>query len=225
MNYLIAHHLGMGDHIILNGLVNHIYERENKKGKKVFLLCYEHNLRNVKRMYDNKDIQFVTVKENTEIKQALINFNGEVEDLHLWTEHKAKYSDVGDEAFFINFDYPVELLTSFNIRRDLIKEKKALNKLTSGEKNYIFIHDDKERGFPIDENRLPKGYKIVRADKETPLFDLLLLFENAKEKHVISSSFLCICLAMKMKNTFAHLYIRNQYLKNYLEKYNINCLM
>lgn len=225
MNYLIAHHLGMGDHIVLNGLVRHIYEREKANNNKVFLLCYKHNERNVRRMYDDTDIDLVIIERNDQIQDAIQSFSGKVEDLHLWTEEKARYVDVGDEAFFINFNYPLSLLQNFKIRRDLKLEKKALHKLTSGEKNYIFVHDDAERGFPIDENKLPKGIKVVRADKETPLFDLLLLFENAKERHVISSSFLCICLGMKLPNTFAHLYIRNQYLQNYLEKYNIKCFM
>lgn len=224
-NYLIAHHLGMGDHIVLCGLVRHIYEREKANGNKVYLLCYKHNERNVKRLYDDTDITLQIIERNEEIQPAIRGFDGTVEDLHLWREPKARYVDVGDEAFFINFNYPIELLTKFSIRRNEKAEKAALHKLTNGIKKYIFVHDDAERGFPIDESRLPKGMKIIRADKETPLFDLLLLIENAQERHVISSSFLCICLAMQLRNSFAHLYIRNQYLQNYLEKFNIKCLM
>jgi hypothetical protein len=223
--YLIAHHLGMGDMIVLNGLVRHIYDRESKAGNEVHLLCYEHNHRNVARMYDDIDMKYVLIKTNDEIGAAMRSFDGKVEDLHLWSEPKARYADVGDEAFFINFGYNLSLLTSFGIRRDMEREKEVLYKLTSGNKKFIFVHDDAERGFPIDESKLPAGYKAVRADKSIPMFDLLLTMERAKECHVISSSFLCIGIARAMKNIVAHLYLRNDYLKNYLDKYGIKTLV
>lgn len=222
--YLIAHHLGLGDHIVLNGLVRHIYAREKANGKEVYLLCYQHNARNVSRMYDDTDIKFLFIDNSYQISDAIARFDGEKEDLHLVGDIKYQYADYGDEAFFFNFGYDVNLLTSFSIRRDLEKEMKVMEKLTGGEE-YIFVHDDLERGFPIDENKLPNGLKIVRAEKDIPMFDLLMTMEYAKECHVISSSFLCICIANKFDNCIAHLYMRNQYLEKYLNKYGIKTLV
>lgn len=43
----IHHHLGLGDHIICNGMVRYFY----KKYKKILLFCYTHNYENVNYMY------------------------------------------------------------------------------------------------------------------------------------------------------------------------------
>lgn len=228
--YLIAHHLGMGDHIILNGLVRHIYNIERHHHEEVWLLCYEHNARNVSRMYDDIHIKLLLIPfDQTKIGEVIQRFReegGRVEDLHLVNEEKGRYSEIGDEAFFYNHGYNIELLTQFKIQRNYEREYEVYSKLTDCSLNYIFIHDDIERGYEIDKRHLPIGdYKIVRASKDIPMFDLLLLMERAKECHVISSSFLCIGIASKMKNMTAHLYMRNDYLNNYIKKYGIKTIV
>lgn len=216
----------MGDHIVLNGLVRHIYKREKHSCDKFYLLCYEHNAANVRAMYaDLPKLDLLLIKTDSEIVPAIESFDGRKEDLHLDQDGYALYDKIGDEAFFISKGYPVSLLTKFKAPRNKQKEAELKQQLTGGDPNYIFVHDDAERGYPIDETKLPQGYKIVRAPKEIPMFELLGLIEDAKERHVISSSFLCICIAMKLPNTTAHLYIRNGYLKNYLEKLKISVLI
>ena len=43
----IYHHLGLGDHIICNGLVRFLQKKHNQ----VSLFCYQHNIENVSFMY------------------------------------------------------------------------------------------------------------------------------------------------------------------------------
>ena len=224
-NYLIAHHLGLGDHVVLNGLVRHIFNREKDSHERIYLLCYEHNLPNVKRMYSDIPLNYVLITHNSQIANAIKNFDGSVEDLHLNGKEVYKYPDYCDEAFFLNFNYPVELLQEFKVERDRDRESfVSLNLHAYGE--YLFVNDDPERGLSIDESKLPQGIRIIRPGREIPMFDLLGVMENAKECHFISSSFLCIALAYKglIKNAVAHLYVKNVFLSNHLNKYGIKTI-
>lgn len=231
MKYLIAHHLGMGDHIALNGLVRHIYAREVSNGNEVWLLCYQHNLNNVKFMFMDLKLQYSIIESQTEITNRINIFEGKVEDLHLWGGQSFNYEEYADEAFCLNFNYPTSLLHEFKIIRSLDGERTAEQKLfhqyniKDGEK-FIFLHDDPKRNLLIDWSKIPKGVKVVRPGTDIPLFELLGVMEKADECHLISSSFLCIALYAKVcKNVTAHLYVKNEYLKPYLEKNGIKCLI
>lgn len=224
--FLLAHHLGMGDHIVLNGLVRHIYQRESANGNEFWLLCYTKNYRNVKRMYEFDNINLLCIDRQDQIGSAINNFQGKVEDLHLWGKEKFTYPEYADEAFFLNFGYPVSLLQEFKITRALEAELQAKRKLDA-EGEYIFVHDDPERNLIIDEKYLPKDVKIVKPGNEIPMFDLLKVMADAKECHFISSSFLCIALAYKglIKNATAHLYVKNDFLAKHCNKYGIKTIV
>ena len=56
MSTLIHHHMGLGDHIICNGLVREL--RSSIKGK-LTLACKQHNLPTVKDMYSDLDINYL----------------------------------------------------------------------------------------------------------------------------------------------------------------------
>ena len=51
-NLIIHHHLGLGDHLVCNGLVNEI-----SKTRKIFLICKMHNYFAVRHLYkENKNV-------------------------------------------------------------------------------------------------------------------------------------------------------------------------
>ena len=80
----------------------------------------------------------------------------------------------------------------------------------TGEK-YIFIHDDKSRGFAIDESRITSGYKKIYNDNSIPLFHCIGLIENAEEVHVMQSSIKDLINSFKLGKPrfFLHEYVRN----------------
>lgn len=222
--FLLSHHLGMGDHIILNGLVRHIYERE--KDCEFWLLCYERNAKNVRTMYADLDIHLLTVKDDdSDIEKTIHEFNPDkYEDLHLNETGHSLYADIGDFAFFDTFGYDRKLLNAFKLFRPEREEKSIISNYALPE-SFAFVHDDRERGYEIDKNRI--GLPIISVPKSVPLFDCLPLMKKAKEVHVISSAFLCLCIVREdLRNkTTAHLYVRNPYLKNYLEMVGIKTLV
>ena len=60
----IYHHLGLGDHIICNGIVRHY----NEIFKSVTVFCKPHNFTNVEYMYrDNGSIIILPIGEDSDI--------------------------------------------------------------------------------------------------------------------------------------------------------------
>ena len=150
MNKLIAHHLGMGDHIVHCGLVRHIYKRDVRKYDTIFILCYRHNAENVKRMYEGLNkIELLIIDNENEIGTAIDNFVGDKEDFHLDQQGYELYNQIGDDAFFENKKYDKKLRKEFQVKRDLKKELEHFNNYASSHTEYIFVHDDLQRGYEI----------------------------------------------------------------------------
>lgn len=218
-NFLLSHHLGMGDHIAIGGLVRHIYHREATNCNEFYLLCYKHNEVNVARMFDDlPKLKLLTINHVDEIHGAIQSFNGKKEDLHLG-DKEYLYAQLADDAFYTCFGYDKALRRQFTFRRDYKKEAVWVEKFVGDKKDYIFIHDDEPRGYKIDESKLLNLPK-VRIPKEVPLFESLGIIEGAMECHVISSAFVCLLQSMPAlnKNVTVHTSVRNEYLKEYFER-------
>lgn len=225
MNKLISHHLGMGDMIVHNGLVRHIYKRDYRKYQTIYLLCYKHNAANVRRMYDDlKKFALLEIENEYQIGNAIDSFIGDKEDFHLDQEGYTLYDQIGDDAFFLNKNYDKSLRKQFKISRDSNIENEVYNKLINGVSDYIFVHDDQERGYKIPDDKLPPLPR-VRIPKSVALFDTLKIIENAKECHVISSAFVCLLQSMPSlnKNVTVHTSVRNPHLQNYFQNDGLIC--
>jgi dTDP-glucose pyrophosphorylase len=93
------------------------------------------------------------------------------------------------------------------------------NQLNDNDKNnYIVIHDDKARGMFIDENKLPKDYQIIQLDNRSKIFyDLVPLLINAKEIHLINSSYALLAyhyncsFGLIKAPIYIHLYSRDRF--------------
>jgi len=199
----IYHNLGLGDHIICNGLVRSYA----KKYDLVWVFCKPHNANNVEYMYrdndriltlpmDQKDIMgFIQLnREPCLIVRSVSEFN-DVFDVHIYKKAK------------LDFMYKWSM---FGLVRDSGREKRLFIRLGLKENDeYIFVHDQQER--LINESRLPKGFKVVKPiHLDGFIFDYLYTIERAKEVHCIDSSFINLidCLQLRDKGLFFHKYVR-----------------
>jgi hypothetical protein len=203
----IYHHLGLGDHIINNGMVRHFY----KEYGAITLFSYHHNVKNVSYMYrDLKNFQVVGASsdyqidsyiDKTDIDCIKIGFG----DLELSDDNpfdKAFYKLAGLD-FSIRFD-------EFYFERDIEKEKNVLEYLNPTGEKYVFVHDDSSRGFSIDLEKVKTNHKIIMNDKQFNVFDYLTLIENAEEVHFMQSSFKELICSYKLDKPtlYQHNYVR-----------------
>lgn len=179
---LIHHHLGLGDHIICNGLVRTLIKSRNIK-----LAVKEKNLKNVARMFKDCDIEYFIADENESTGNLGWCFGGD-KNINF------------DESFYkqANVDF-TERWQSFYIERDYQKETLVCDHLNLPSK-FALIHNTASAGtVNIDtETNLP----VIRMEKtpaEDTMFDWMGVIERATEIHCINSSFIHLVDSMLPK--------------------------
>jgi len=196
----IYHHLGLGDHIICNGLVRELIKPdENYK-----MFVKQHNLTSVRFMYkDLKNLDFI-VGDDKYVNDFILHNNIKNDDLIVAGFVRHNLSKEFDDSFYLqnNISFNKRWI-SFKIERDLESEKKLFDKFDVVENNYVFVHDDKDRNFNIDENFIiNKTLKVVRPviGYTDNLFDYCYLMEKSYESHFIDSSFKLLFDSLKLRN-------------------------
>lgn len=205
MSLYIYHHLGLGDHIICNAIVRK-YANENDI---VYLFVKSHNYDSVQFMYrDLSNVELIT-GDDKEVKKFLnknnikniLKIGFENLDIKLIHFEKSFYKQVG-----IDFE---KRWTDFFVQRDNLREDELYNSYNINE-NYVFLHDDEERGFKINEKHIVnKDLRTIKPIKSltSNIFDYLKILENATEIHCIDSSFKLISDSINIKSNliFYHL--------------------
>ena len=102
---------------------------------------------------------------------------------------------------------------SFFIERDFEKER-ALFERVAPKKDYAFVHEDPERHYIINRDKIGGDCEIITPDKKITenIFDYCTIIEKAKEIHVIDSSFMFLIDCLNYENPdqklFVHRYAR-----------------
>ena len=172
----IHHNLGLGDHIIYNGIV-----REYAKNGKVGLFCKAHNIPSVRFMYRDIDVEVIDVDgiDSTNIKDYYLRLEITGESP---TEHSGAFNDIFYNMAGID---PAKKWELFHVERDLELEERIFSEYGVGPYEYVFVHDDKKRKLNLDVD----GIRPIVGLTEN-IFGYCKLIEMAKEVHCISSSFL-----------------------------------
>lgn len=215
----IYNHLGLGDHVICNGL----YRELNNINEIYTLFVKQHNIKTVDFMI--KDLNNIVIKSVSDDNEVLIYLR----------DNNVNKSDViiigfchlplvgakdFDDSFYIQHNVPFEKRwSSFKCKRDIDSEKNLFNKFGVKEDEYVFIHDDISRGYEIDESYvINKDLPIVRPIKGLTdnSFDYCYLMEHSKESHFIDSSFRLIfdSLQLRSDNIFFHINLKNGKIKD-----------
>jgi len=185
---IIYHHLGLGDHIICNGLVRHFAETDD-----ITLICKNKNYNNVKFMYrDNPKITIHKVENDTEakefcdsqhlIKVLRIGFavGSEKHPYCLWDENFYKNAN-------INFEYS---WSKFFVNPNLDRCEQVFKELNPNKESYIFVHNiDSTKIDRIDYSVISKSKKKILSDTNIDFFDYYSIIQRASEIHCIDSSF------------------------------------
>ncbi len=126
-----------------------------------------------------------------------------------------------DEAFYYQAKIPLEKRWSnFNYTRIESKESAIVQHFRGKSlKPYIFLHEDKARGFVINKSFIQSKFEIVQPDPtlKFSIFDYRSLIEGASEVHCIESSFSIFIdqLTATNQHLFAHRYARPEAKSSY----------
>lgn len=178
----IYQHLGLGDHIICNGLIRTII----KEDESYTMFVKEHYLESVSFMYrDLKNLSFmvgddVYVKNvlQTQKEKIIIGFEGVTTnwDEFFYNQHNVKFQYRWDK---------------FYLERDRDREKHLFNLLNPKNEKFVLIHNKGRDNIDrINYDVINKNYKIIYVENITGnIFDYLELIEKSEEIHCVESSF------------------------------------
>tara|TARA_B100000579_G_C22819106_1_gene849564 strand:+ start:908 stop:1696 length:789 start_codon:yes stop_codon:yes gene_type:complete len=189
----IYHHLGLGDHFHCNGVVRFIITKKyQNKNFKLFAKKKYYEM--VKFMYrDIKNLKIIGISNDEKKETEEVNSHLKSDDIlekigfEYFLNNKNKNKTI-DMLFYqqLKIDYSKRFELTY-WERDNNQEDKLFKTLVQ-KKDYIFVHDDANRGFTIPEKYFLKKYQIIRNSYEHSIFDYCKIIENAKEIHVMESS-------------------------------------
>jgi hypothetical protein len=203
----IYHHLGLGDHIICNGLVRSlINENENYT-----MFVKPNYTESVKFMYRDLKNLFFLESDDYQARNFISTNNIKNEDVIYAGFEMNPNSKEFDDNFYVMNNIPFKnRWDKFFVERDLDREKKIFNEYNVIESQYIFIHDDFSRGLHINEEYIKnKELPIVRPKEglTNNIFDYMYLIEHAYECHFMDSSFRLMfdSLGSQKNNLYYHI--------------------
>lgn len=185
---LVHHHLGLGDHLICNGLVRHLARETPSIG----LMVKTRNATSVGFMYrDLPGLRLLRVADDGEA-EALLRAVPQVASLRVGFERLDTRDHSYAEDFYAQLGLPYDLRWSGQrIDRDPGREQALFERLVPGGGPYVFLHDDRSRGYLIDRRRVRTDLPVVVPPPAATdnIFDYGLVLERAAEIHCMDSSF------------------------------------
>lgn len=189
--FLAYTHLGLGDHIVCNGLINYFSELY----KKIYLPVKSRDISNIKYLYkDNPKVEVFKIEHESEVND--INSFAKKMNLQILKVGFKKRKPPFNKSFYDQFHIPYKFsFEKFYVSRDLEKEDKLLVHLKNNYKvkgPYQLIHNQSSYGKVVlnTGNDLPKIYVDKETDIYRNIFFYIKVIEFATEIHCLDSSFL-----------------------------------
>lgn len=213
MTTYVYHHLGLGDHIICNGLVRSLLHTSES----IVLLCYSHNETNVRYMYRDEPRITILPFDNENLIISFIE-NNSAFDWRIIGQRDPKFNELVstgtsfDAAFYEIAKVPFHhKFTKFYLQRDLEAEETLYQTLNPNNDPFIYLQDDADRGFNLNLNIIRKDLRIIKNDISFKVFDYLTLLERAQEIHLMESSVHALVDNYRLvkPKLFLHKYVRN----------------
>jgi hypothetical protein len=204
---LVYHNLGLGDHIACNGMVRHFAESSG-----VVVICKTVNYRSVSAMYsDNPSISVLRVHDDATAHGLFDSWKGE--KIAVGCYNKA-WDPQSHTPFDVMFYEQAGIPHAYRWDKFKCPDR---NRIPARTEPYIFIHEDTDRGYTIEENlRNAVSYKwdeskIVRPNRRGAIGDWIDVVGNAEEVHCINSAFLILADQVPTRGRLVwHKYARNE---------------
>lgn len=200
---LVHHHLGLGDHLICNGMVRYLYEQIAPDH--LYLPVKRRNLGTVSRMYaDQPAIVALPVETDADV-DALPQLAQCREKIRVGFEKTdpARF----DVSFYESLGIPFSVRWShFKIPRDAGRERRLEQMVgTASMDKFIFVHNRPSDGaFSL---HIGSGLPKVTLPPIPPtdcLLDWCSIIEAAEEVHCVDSSVVHLAQSLGVKAGFFH---------------------
>ena len=191
--FILMTHLGLGDHIILNGLVNHLSE----KFKKIHLTVHTSTINNIEYLYSqNKKVRLIELPKNDELKTLEnYSFNNKLEILQLG------FSNVKKTPFNIAYYRQLKIPYSYSLNKyfkpedenkEIELQEQLIKYYSANPSQIVLIHNESSKG--TFELKNIKSNNNIYITKESDIYNNLFLYSKiiseAYEIHCLDSSFL-----------------------------------
>jgi hypothetical protein len=180
---IVHHHLGLGDHFVCNGLVNHLCDKYDA----IFLPCKTRNFETVKYLYcENTKVNLIPIVDNeySEVDQFANQNNLQI--LKIGFEHTQL--DNWDKSFYEQLDIPFD----YRYSKFSIPIKTPIDPHPVPENKYVLIHNQSSEAIydlAIETNPFQYQQVYITKEEDYPnLFSFLPLIFRAKQIHCINSS-------------------------------------
>tara|TARA_R110002012_G_scaffold65188_2_gene170993 strand:- start:2530 stop:3249 length:720 start_codon:yes stop_codon:yes gene_type:complete len=191
----IHHHLGLGDHFDMNGMVRNYL----KEYDKIHIFSKSNYFKMIDYMYrDEENILVVEIPGGPqEVMQAEEYYKNSTCDKFLrigFENYPFGQEELYDkncwEFFYEQVNVPYYVRTSmFHVERDEVGENQLMDKLNPKKEKFIFVHDDKSRGFEVNRSHfLDRDLLVLENDVSENIFHFIKLIEEAEEIHCMESS-------------------------------------
>ena len=191
--FILHHHLGLGDSIVCNGMVNYL----SKDFEKIYLPVKDNNYKTIKFLYSENNRVEIFKVENETRENDVSNFanNNNLEIL------RVGFKNVGDTPFNKAFYKQLNLPYKYSIKYFSIPRSDSMqDNLMKHLVEYYKIKDNKfnvihnESSGKKYELKNINGTNNIFVSKESDIYGNMLLYkkliENAEEIHCINSSFI-----------------------------------
>ena len=216
----IVPHLGLGDMILLNGLVRRVCG----DSKEVMLFVKKAYISSVRSLFAdirNLRLQFVDEIDDLADGRQVAAVQAAGYDVMLLGDHAGSQQDwkaldpVWSRAMYraAGLD-PADMHDLFCVSRQPDREEAMLRFVRQCVGDvYVVVHDDPGRGFAVDRSRLPPGMPVVHVDdprwRTTNIFDYVGVLENAMEVHGFDSCFMLMADFLSVRaRKFCHEYCK-----------------
>lgn len=184
----VIQHLGLGDHIVTNGIIR----QKALSNDKVIIFCRNFNYLSVKALFeDDNKIEVVALEDewNHPVKWTnlykIISKAKDGEILQLGFRPIALHEGASfDDSFYVEANLSFDLKwKNFKIPEKYILKSPKVEK-------YAFVHQDINRGFKIDTSKIK--IPIIEPDfNDKPnILDWVSIIQEASEIHCIDSCFI-----------------------------------
>jgi len=212
-SFIIHHHLGLGDSIICNGLVNYL----SKKNNKVYLPVKSNLLDKINYLYsDNNDVKIFEI-DNESREQDILYF-AEENSLKIL---RIGFDNIGATAFNLAFYKQIGLpyrytYKYFNLPEAVDKELELQNHLIDyynvDPKNYSIVHNEYQWPGGTFELKNIDEKNTIYVTRESDIFNNIFyyqkLIQDANTIHCINSSFLHLAERVKTRAKLYYHHLR-----------------